>query len=109
MSLVYEEGDLDEKFFVPLESHENPHKIVQVKIEHGFCRDANADVWKIWIRGINTMWFRADQCFLHTQEECTEYCHIQEQKANERKSERGRLKAQALAKLTDPEREALGF
>lgn len=28
---------------------------------------------KIWIRGQNTMWFRADQCFVHTRDECLEY------------------------------------
>ena len=28
---------------------------------------------KIWIRGENTMWFRADQCFVHERRECLVY------------------------------------
>ena len=31
---------------------------------------------KIFIRGENTMWFRADQCFVHTKEECLTYQQI---------------------------------
>jgi hypothetical protein len=32
---------------------------------------------KIWIRGQNTMWFRADQCFIHTRDECLTYQGMQ--------------------------------
>lgn len=31
---------------------------------------------KIWIRGKNSMWFRADQCWIHILEECQDYVKI---------------------------------
>ncbi len=108
--MFYEEGDLDRKHFVPKDSYEEkPYKLEQVKIKFEFDRDANESIWKIWIRGINSMWFRADQCFIHSELECIEYCQWMKQKRDERESARGILRSQALAKLTKAEQEALEF
>lgn len=49
-------------------ANDAPWLIHEIKLE--------ANPLKIWIRGENTMWFRADQCFIHTEEECQEYQKI---------------------------------
>lgn len=42
-----------------------PWKIIEMRFE--------INPIKIWIRGENSMWFRADNCFIHTQRECEIY------------------------------------
>lgn len=42
-----------------------PWKITQLKIE--------LYPLKLWIRGDGSMWFRADQCFIHTAVECEQF------------------------------------
>jgi hypothetical protein len=46
-------------------ANDAPWLILEMKLE--------AIPIKILIRGANTMWFRADQCFIHTKEECLVY------------------------------------
>lgn len=47
----------------------SPWKIIQMRIEQGYDRDAGTSIWKIWIRGEESMWFRADQCWIDTKEQ----------------------------------------
>ena len=46
-------------------ANDAPWLIAEMKLE--------ANPIKIWIRGENTMWFRADQCFVHDRRECLVY------------------------------------
>jgi hypothetical protein len=101
-------NDLEGQFFVPFDSHEFS-KIKQISIDNKYDNETNKIIWKLWIRGEKTIWFRADHCFINSVNECEEYCRIQKQRYDDERSERHKLKEQALAKLTGPEREALGF
>ena len=47
-----------------------PWKIVQMKVEYGY--DGLENMIKVFIRGEESMWFRADQCYILTQEDVQE-------------------------------------
>ena len=49
-----------------------PWLIEELKIENSFDRDTDTMMWKVWVRGLDSMWFRVDQCFINTIEECQE-------------------------------------
>lgn len=49
-------------------ANDAPWLITEMKLE--------SNPIKIWIRGDNTMWFRADQCFVHIRSECLVYQEI---------------------------------
>lgn len=46
-------------------ANDAPWVIAEMKLE--------SNPIKIWIRGQNTMWFRADQCFINGLEECQNF------------------------------------
>ena len=49
-------------------ANDAPWQIHEMKLE--------VNPMKIWIRGENTIWFRADQCFVHNIVECLAYQSI---------------------------------
>lgn len=74
-------NDLDGKYAVPEDhpitcANPAPWKIIEMKIRHDYDLDCNDMVWKIWVRGEGSMWFRADQCFISSEDECDSYMEM---------------------------------
>lgn len=48
----------------------NPNiwQIIQVKIKYEWNANTKDCIWKIWIRGEHSIWFRVDQCWIYDKE-----------------------------------------
>lgn len=64
----------DGQYAVPTCANDPPWLIVEMKLEiNQWDRNTDHTIHKIWIRGENTMWFRADQCHVGRKEDVQEW------------------------------------
>lgn len=74
-------NELEFKYAVPHEHpmtsiNPAPWMIKEMTVKHVYDSDSNNTVWRIWIRGDGSCWFRADQCFISEKEECEHYMEV---------------------------------
>lgn len=75
------ENDLEGMFAVPLEHpitclNPAPWKITEMRIKREYDTYTKDIILKIRIRGKESCWFRADQCWIGSKEDCEDYIQI---------------------------------
>lgn len=83
------ENKLEGQFAAPLNhpvtsGNPAPWRIDEMRIEFAWDRDLEKPIWKVWIRNLDSMWFRADQCYVARERELLDYLNLSEADLKER-------------------------